>query len=155
MVAGDLRKGAAGGRHQRYAAGHGLDGRQGESLVERWNTGQFGLAIQLHYSFVGHPVHVGHAVGEPQVLEHLRRSTVLLRLSDDYQFDMAFGTQLGDGFQQVLQALHGYVGAGSGHDPTWHAFHSGYRKEQFRVDAHWHHVDAVRLDLVVRRNVAG
>ena len=92
VVAGDLRKGAAGGRHQRYAARHGLDGRQGESLVERWNAGQFGLAIQLHYSFVGHPVHVGHAVGEPQVLEHLRRSTVLLRLSDDDEFDMAFGT---------------------------------------------------------------
>ena len=33
VVAGDLRKGAAGGRHQRYAAGHGLERGEAEALI--------------------------------------------------------------------------------------------------------------------------
>ena len=52
--ADDLGQGAAGGGDQRHAAGHGLDGRQREALVERRDDGHLGLGVELDDALLGH-----------------------------------------------------------------------------------------------------
>ena len=68
---------------------------------------------------------------------------------------MTLRAELGDGLQQVLEALHDHVGAGGGDDATGDPFDIRYWQEQVRVDTHGNHVDAGGVHPVVRCDVAG
>ena len=50
-----LGQGAAGGGHQRHPAGHGLDGRQREALVERRHHRHLGLGVVAGQFVVADP----------------------------------------------------------------------------------------------------
>ena len=62
----DLGQRAAGGRHHGHAAGHGLDGRQREALVQRGHHGHLGLAVEPGQLVVADAADALHRVGQAQ-----------------------------------------------------------------------------------------
>ena len=149
-----LGDGAAGGGHQGDAGRHGLDGWQGEALVQRGDHRHLGLGVELHDPLVGHPRHEGDHVLQPQRGDGAGRLPALLGAADDGEGDLgAFGAQLGHRLEQVAEALHRHVGAGGGDEHPGPAFDLGLWHEQLGVDADGHDVHAVGVDLVVGDDV--
>ncbi len=101
----------------RDAAGHRLDGRQGEPLVERGHHGHLGLAVEPGQLVVADPAHAVHGVGQPEPRDGPVDSSALVGPSDHGQLDLTFGAQLGHRLEQGHQSLHRDVAARGHHDP--------------------------------------
>ena len=67
--------------------------------------------------------------------------------------DVALGAQLGQGLEQVLEALHGDVGRRGGDEAAGDALDVGQRPEDVLVDADGHDVQLLRVDGVVGGDV--
>ena len=84
-LAHDLGQGAAGGGHEGDAAGHGLDGRQREALVERGDDRDLGLGVELDDAVVVDAAHELHRVLEAEALDGGGDDAALAGPADDHQ----------------------------------------------------------------------
>ena len=90
---------------------------------------------------------------KPELVEQPGRRAALLLPADHDQAHLALGAQLGQGLEQVAEALHGDVGAGGGDQPAGDAGHARQGAEQLLVDADRHHVEAILAYLMVDGDV--
>ena len=126
---------------------------QREALVQRRHDGDLGLGVQLDDALLGHAGDELDDVAQAELVEQAGRRAAFLLAADDDQRDLALGAQLGQGLEQVAQALHGDVGAGGGDEPAGDALDAGQGTEEVLVDADGHDVQPVLGDLVVGRDV--
>jgi hypothetical protein len=115
--AGHLGQRPAGGRHQRRAARHRLDGREREALVQGGHHGDLRAGEQAGELLVVDAVDEAHRlVGQGQLLHRPVGEPALLAAPDDDQVHvLAVRADLRQGLQQRHQALQRRVGAGGGH----------------------------------------
>ena len=79
----DFGQRTPGGGDHGHAAGHRLDGRQGEPLVQRGHDGDLGLPVQAGQRVVAYPADALHDVGEPEPGDGLVDPAALCGPPDD------------------------------------------------------------------------
>ena len=115
----DFGQRAPGGGDHGHAARHGLDGRQGESLVQRGHHGDLGLAVQAGQLVVADPADaVARCRTGPSRVMALSTRPPFVRPADDRQLHVTLGAQLGHRFEEGHQPLHGDVARRRHHDPA-------------------------------------
>ena len=127
VAADHLGERPSGGGHHRGPAGHGLDGRQREPLVEGGHHGHLGLAVLPGQLVVADAAHAAHGALEAEPLDGPVDPAARPRFAHDHQLDVALGAELGHRLEQRDQPLHGDVARGRDHEPPGHRLHVGRR----------------------------
>jgi len=121
-------------RHdERGLAGHQLDRRQAEPLVQAGDDAHLGRPEERHQTGFTHPTDKAHVPHQAQPLNRGGSQAALAGLADDDELDVALGAQLGDGFEERDETFERYVGAGCRDDPAFDAGRGG-RDEDLGVD---------------------
>ena len=148
MGAGDFRERSTSGGDQWSGARHSFDGGQRETFVQRWHAGELRLGVELDDALIADATHELHDVLKAELSKGCFGLRALLHLADNDEFDVALGSNLGCCFEQEHKALHRNVGACRSDDASRHFRNVWHRAKQFGVDANWHHMDLVGIDLV-------
>jgi len=143
--AGDLGERAAVGGDQWCAAAHRFDGWQAEALVQAGHDGHLGLGVELDDAFVADARHELDVRGEAVGVDEVHR-VAGAGLADDRERHVAFGPQLGHGFQQVRQPLEGDVGRCGGDQAPGPAGDVVERLEEVGIDTDRHEAHPVDAD---------
>ena len=149
----DFGQRAAGRGHDGDAAGHRLDGRQREALVERGHDRHLGLAVEAGQLVVADAADAVHGVGQSEAGDGLVDPATFVGTADDGQLDVALGAQLGHRLEQRHQALHRDVAARRDHDAPRHRGDVVEGAEHRVVDPDRHHRHPLRRHAHLRGDV--